>query len=149
MTVGQIQVSPPFNIELKPERVCLLQGTVLTSAHHLSLLPYTSYLDLWLHLHVEFHNMENKAERWETNTFDVLILTMVSEFPAVRQEVQKFIFVFLDFYSPLFLHHLHVPSLFLQEDREGNKTSSAPNIYWTDFLSNSKLLNFLNFKSGI
>lgn len=97
--MGQIQVSPPFNIELTPERIFLLQGTVPRSTHHLSLLPYTGYLHPWLHLHIKFHNMENKVERWDTNTFDVLLLTMDSEF----QEFQKLTDAFLDFCLPLFL----------------------------------------------
>ena len=97
MTVGQIQVSPPFSIELTPERICLLQGAVPRSTHHLFLLPHTGYLDPWLQLHTYFHNVENKADRRDMNIFDVFIV------PTVRWEFQKVTEVFLVFHSPLFL----------------------------------------------
>lgn len=150
MSVGQIQVSLPFNIELTPERICLLQGTLPRSTHHLSLLPYTSYLHLWLHLHIKFHSTENTADRWDTNTFDVLILTMDSEFPAVNQEFQKFTDTFLDFCSPLFFCPLL--SCFFSHPPGGQRGKQDFCIFSTRHLLNwfsPELTYGLNFESSI
>lgn len=103
-----------------------------------------------LHLHIEFHNMENKAVRWETNTSDVLILTMDSEFPAVSQEFQKFIDAFLDSYLPLFLP----PSLAcsFSPPPGGQRGKQDFCIFSTRYLLNwfsPKLMYGLSFKSTI